>query len=141
MKKQSPSSPQKMEMNMPGMQMPSASPNPQTSPQQKMEMSMPMPSPSPGASPQKMDMNMPMPGASPSATPMGQMPGMDMSGPNMNMGTLTASDSHAHTFAGSDEFQLSFSDREHVALAARVVVTGWSARLCAGPREFAQLDS
>ena len=55
---------------MPGMQMPTASPNPQASPQQKMEM------------------NMPMPSASPSASPMGQMPGMDMSGMNMDKGSL-----------------------------------------------------
>src|SRR5258705_5393396 len=64
----SPGAPPKMEMNMPGMQMPAASPSPQASPQQKM--------------------NMPMPAASPSASPMGQMPGMDMSGMNMNMGPL-----------------------------------------------------
>lgn len=82
---------QKTEMNMPGMQMPAASPNPQASPQQKMDMNMPMPSASPGTSPQKMDMNMPMPSASPSASPMGQMPGMDMSGANMNEGPLVMS--------------------------------------------------
>ncbi len=82
------SSPRKMEMNMPGMQMPTASPNPQASPQQKMEMNMPMPAASPGASPQKMETNMPMPSASPSASPMGQMPGMDMSGMNMDKGSL-----------------------------------------------------
>lgn len=87
-------SPQKMEMNMPGMPMPTASPNPQASPQQKMDMNMPgmqipSASPNPQASPQqKMDMNMPMPGASPSASPMGQMPGMDMSGMNMDKGQL-----------------------------------------------------
>ena len=68
------SSPQKME-NMPGMQMPTASPNQQASPQPQTQMNMP-------------GMNMPMPGASPSASPMGQMPGMNMSGINMNMGPL-----------------------------------------------------
>jgi hypothetical protein len=41
-------SPQQTQMNMPGMQMPSASPNPQASPEQKMNMPMPMASPSPG---------------------------------------------------------------------------------------------
>ena len=63
-------SPQQIQMNMPGMQMPTASPNPQASPQQKM------------------DMNMPMPSASPSASPMDQMPGMHMDKMNMNMGPL-----------------------------------------------------
>jgi hypothetical protein len=63
-------SPQQMQMNMPGMQMPTASPNPQASPHEKMEM------------------NMALPSASPAASPMGQMPGMDMSGMNMNMGPL-----------------------------------------------------
>ncbi len=101
-------SPQQMQMNMPGMQMPQASPSPQSqmnmpgmqmpqaspsaSPQTQMNrpgMQMPSASPNPQASPQsKMDMNMPMPSASPSASPMGQMPGMDMSGMNMNMGPL-----------------------------------------------------
>ena len=42
-------SPQQMQMNMPGMQMPAASPNPQASPEQKMNMPMPATSPSPGA--------------------------------------------------------------------------------------------
>src|SRR5437764_2570320 len=100
--KQSPTptaSPQ--QMNMPGMQMPSASPKPQGSPQPQMQMNMPgmqmpqaSPSPGaqPGASPQTQmnmpGMNMPMPGASPSASPMGQMPGMNMSGMNMNLGPL-----------------------------------------------------
>jgi hypothetical protein len=41
-------SPQQTQMNMPGMQMPTASQNPQTSPEQKMNMPMPMASPSPG---------------------------------------------------------------------------------------------
>src|SRR6266404_430744 len=105
------SSPQQMQMNVPGMQMPSASPNPQASRQQKMEMNMQMPSATPGSSPQtqmnmpgmkmpmaspnpqaspqqRMDMNMPMPSPSPSSSPMGQMPGMDMGGANMNTGTL-----------------------------------------------------
>jgi len=104
-------SPKQTQMNMLSMQMPTASPNPQASPQQKMEMNMPITSPSPGASrqtkmnmpgmqmpttspnpqaspQQKMEMNMPMPSASPSASPMGQMPGMDMSGMNMNMSPL-----------------------------------------------------
>src|SRR5437588_6039124 len=81
-------SPQKMEMNMPGMQMPAASPKPQASPPQKMGMNMPMPAASPGVSTQKMEMNMPMPSASPSASPTGQMPGMDMSGMNMDKGSL-----------------------------------------------------
>src|SRR5439155_10769332 len=95
-------SPQKMEMKMPGMQMPTASPNAQASPQ-PMQMNMPgmqMPqaSPSPGAQPAASPqmnmpgMNMPMPGASPSASPMGQMLGMNMGdssgGMNMNMGPL-----------------------------------------------------
>jgi hypothetical protein len=44
-------SPQQMQMNMPGMQTPTASPNPLAPPQQKMETKMPMPaaSPSPGS--------------------------------------------------------------------------------------------
>src|SRR6266511_3962224 len=97
----SPSASPQMQMNMPGMQMPSASPNPQASPQQQMQMNMPgmqmpqaSPSPGaqPGASPQTQmnmpGMNMPMPGASPSASPMAQMPGMNMGGMNMNMGPL-----------------------------------------------------
>jgi hypothetical protein len=83
-------SPQQMQMNMPGMQMPQASPS--ASPQTQMNMpgmQMPTSSPNPQASPQqKMDMNMPMPSASPSASPMGAMPGMDMGGMNMNMGPL-----------------------------------------------------
>src|SRR6266849_799544 len=45
----SPSASPQMQMNMPGMQMPSASPNPQGSPEQKMSMPMPGASPSPGA--------------------------------------------------------------------------------------------
>src|SRR6267143_2363668 len=47
-----------------------------------------MPAASLGASPQKTEMNMPMPSASPSASPMGQMPGMDMSGMNMDKSSL-----------------------------------------------------
>ena len=105
-------SPQQMQMNMPGMQMPTASPNPQGSPQQKMDMKMPMPPASPAASPQPMQMNMPgmqmpaaspnpqaspeqkmnmpMPGASPSPGQMGGMKGMEgMPGMgSMNMGPL-----------------------------------------------------
>jgi len=84
------SSPQQMQMNMPGMQMPQASPS--ASPQIQMNMpgmQMPSASPNPQTSPQqKMDMNMPMPSASPTASPMGQMPGMDIGGMNMNMGPL-----------------------------------------------------
>ena len=105
-------SPQQMQMNMPGMQMPTASSSP--SPQAQMNMpGMQMPTASPSASPQtqmnmpgmqmptaspnpqtsaqqKMDMNMPMPSASPSASPMGQMPGMESTSGmgSMNMGTL-----------------------------------------------------
>lgn len=122
------SSPQQMQMNMPNMQMPAASPSPQASPQQKMEMNMPMPaaspaaspgkmemntpgmqmpsgSPNPQASPQpKMNMNMPTPSASPSASPMDQMPGMDMSGTNMNMGPLMVmSDTGMGVRVGSSE--------------------------------------
>ena len=106
------SSPQQMQMNMPGMQTPNVSPNPRASPQMNMPgmqmpqaspsaspqtqtnmpgMQMPMASPNPQASPQqKMEMNMPMPGASPSPGAMGgmkdmkSMPGL---GP-MNMGPL-----------------------------------------------------
>lgn len=44
----SPSASPQTQMNMPGMQMPTASPNPQGSPEQKMNMPMPMASPSPG---------------------------------------------------------------------------------------------
>jgi hypothetical protein len=81
-------SPQQMQMNMPGMQMPSASPNPQASPEQKMNMpgmQMPQASPNPQASPQpKMDMNMPMPAASPSPGAMSGMKGMPgMDSPDM----------------------------------------------------------
>jgi len=85
-----PSASPQMKMNMPGMQMPQSSPS--VSPKTQMNMpgmQMPTASPNPQASPeQKMDMNMPMPSASPSASPMGQMPGMDISGMNMNMGPL-----------------------------------------------------
>jgi hypothetical protein len=45
----SPSASPQRQMNMPGRQMPAASPNPQGSPEQKMNMPMPMASPSPGA--------------------------------------------------------------------------------------------
>ena len=81
--------PEKMQMNMPGMNMPQTSPSPSAS-QQKMEMNMPMPTASPGASPQKMEMNMPMPGASPSPGAMGNMPGMEnkQGMGSMNMGPL-----------------------------------------------------
>src|SRR2546421_7071836 len=95
------STPQKMEMNVPGMQMPAASPNPRASPQQQMQMNMPgmqmpqaTPSPGaqPGASPQMNmpGMNMPMPSKSPSPGAMQNMPGMDnMQGMgSMNMGPL-----------------------------------------------------
>jgi hypothetical protein len=85
-------SPQQMQMDMPGMQMPQASPS--ASPQEHTHTpGMQMPSSSPQASPEhKMDMNMPMPSASPSSSPMpspmGAMPGMEMGGMNMNMGPL-----------------------------------------------------
>ncbi len=117
-----------MQMKMPNMQMPAASPSPQASPQQKMDMNMPMPaaspsaspgkmemntpgmqmpsgSPNPQASPQpKMNMNMPMPSASPPASPMDQLPGMDMSGMNRNMGPLMVmSDTGMGVRVGSSE--------------------------------------
>lgn len=79
-------SPQKMETNMPGMQMPPTPPIPQASPQPNMGMN--MPAATPGASPQKMDM--PMPAASPAPSAMQDMKGMDNTlGPNsMNTGPL-----------------------------------------------------
>src|SRR5207253_3023194 len=70
-----PSPQQKMQMNMPGMQMPQATPSPGARSAASPQMNMP-------------GMQMPMPGASPSASPMGQMPGMNMGGMNMNMGPL-----------------------------------------------------
>ncbi|MEK6333906.1 MAG: hypothetical protein AABM67_03095 [Acidobacteriota bacterium] len=80
----SPSASPQTQTNMPGMQMPQASPS--ASPQTHTNMpgmQMPAASPNPQASPQqKMDMNMPMPSASPSASPMGEMPGMNMGGAN-----------------------------------------------------------
>lgn len=87
------SSPQPMQMNMPGMQMPSASPGASPQTQTNMPgMQMPRASPNPQASPQqKMDMNMPMPSATPSASPMGQMPGMNMGRVSMNTGPLVMS--------------------------------------------------
>src|SRR5438132_9076452 len=106
-----------MEMNMPGMKMPTASPNPQASPQSQRQMNMPgmqtpqatsSPGAQPGVSPQTQmnmpGMNMPMPGASPSTSPMGQMPGMDLSGMNMNMGPLMVmSDTGMGVRVGSSE--------------------------------------
>ena len=86
------SSPQPMQMNMPGMQMPATSPSPSASPQ-KMEMNMPgmqmPPAPHPAASPQqKMDMNMPgMNMPSPSASPGPSPQAMDMNMPAMQMPT------------------------------------------------------
>ena len=68
-------SPQQMEMKMPGMQMPSASPS--ASPQTQMNMpgmQMPQASPNPQASPEQ-KMNMPMPAASSSPGAMGGMKG------------------------------------------------------------------
>jgi hypothetical protein len=70
-------SPQQMQMNMPGMQMPPASPSP--SPQTQMNMpgmQMPTASPNPQASPEQ-TMNMPMPMASPSPGEMGGMKGTE----------------------------------------------------------------
>src|SRR6266508_4575372 len=132
-------SPQQMQMNMPGMQMPQASPSPQTqmnmpgmqmpqaspsaSPQTQMNMpgmQMPSASPNPQASPQpKMDMNTPMPSASPSASPMGQMPGMDMSGMNMNMGPLMVMN-------GSDMgIRVGSSDTNIMSMGAMGSGTSW----------------
>ncbi|MDX6498270.1 MAG: hypothetical protein QOG23_1530 [Blastocatellia bacterium] len=87
------SSSQPMQMNMPGMQMPSASPGASPQTQTNMPaMQMPAASPNPQASPQqKMDTNMPMPSASPSASPMGQMPGMETGSVSMSTGPLVMS--------------------------------------------------
>lgn len=87
------SSTQPMQMNMPGMQIPSASPGASPQTQTNMPgMQMPTASPNPQASPQqKMDMNMPMPSATPSASPMDKMPGMAMGRVSMNTGPLVMS--------------------------------------------------
>ena len=70
-------SPQQMQMNMPGMQMPQASPSASPQTQTNMPgMQMPTASPNPQSSPEQ-KMNMPMPGASPSPGGMGGMKDME----------------------------------------------------------------
>src|SRR5437588_9124772 len=113
------------QMNMPGMQTPTASPNPQASPQMQMNMpgmQMPQASPSPGAQPgasPQAQMNMPMPGASPSASPMGQMPGMNMGGMNMNMGPLMVMNGNEMAI------RVGSSDKTLISMGAMGSGTSW----------------
>jgi len=120
------SSPQQMQMNMPGMQMPAASPSsspqiqmnmrgmqmpaasPSSSPQTQMNMpgmQMPAASANPQASPEQ-KMNMPMPGASPSPGTMGGMKGMEgmpgMSSPDMGELLVMSGDEMAVRIGASE---------------------------------------
>jgi len=84
-------SPQPMQMNMPGMQMPKASPSASPQPMQMNMPGMQMPTPPPNAQASPGEkMNMPMPMASPSPGDMGGMKGMEgMPGTDSkNMGPL-----------------------------------------------------
>ncbi len=116
-------SPRQMQMNMPGMQMPSASPS--ASPQTQMNMpgmQMPAASPNPQGSPQpKMEMNMPMPGASPSPGAMSGMKGMEgMPGMgSMNMGPLMV-------MSGDDMgIRVGSSERNVTSMGAMGSGTSW----------------